>query len=283
MTYNNLAFCMSSSASCTSVSNLTGVEVVNSSPVANSSNVALILGTTDGTSAGTGNTGGFSGNFDQDNNGTILSVSIFPLKTQSPSPYTYVSTNGNTGRYIFYMLGNPNASTPVAPIPFVLYASGANRGFLLDQSSSAVMTGTMDPQPASAVGTYAASWMPGTFAAATIINSDNPGSGNPDIAPAVDNLLFTYSATNTGNLTGTENPDDVALTGSYTMSTTGTGTIALTSSPLPPAGANYVIYAIDTTTPSAGNSAIANFMMIGSCTPQPCTAGTPSSIIFAQQ
>jgi hypothetical protein len=283
MTYNNLAFCMSSSASCTSVSNLTGAEVENSSPVANSSNVALILGITDGTSSGTGGTGGFTGTFDQDNNGTILSV---PPSSSCVSPTvcsfsnTYVASSSNTGRYVFQMLGSPNASPVVAPIPFVLYASGADRGFLLDQSSLAVMTGTMDPQPASAVGTYAASWMPGTFAAATILNSDNPGSGNPDIAPAVDNLLFTYSATNTGNLTGTENPGNVTQAGTYTMTLdSGIGAITLTE----PAAAIYVFYAIDTTSLNGGNSAIADFMTIGSCTPQPCTTGTPSSIIFAQQ
>ncbi len=118
--YNNAAF------SGTSVSSLTGVQVTNSAEVPDSSNVALIVGTTDGTSGGSGGAGGFTGTFDQNDNGTIISI----LPT-SPFSYTYVATNGNTGRYTFQMLGNTNPV--VAPLPFVLYASGANRGFLLDQ------------------------------------------------------------------------------------------------------------------------------------------------------
>jgi hypothetical protein len=272
MTYNNLGFCTSASAGCTSVSNLTGLEVVNSAGVAGSSNVALINGTTDGTSSGTGGTGGFTGNFDQDDNGTILSLN----QTSTPNSqftYTYVATNDNTGRYIFQMLGDPNAATVVAPIPFVLYASGANRGFLLDQSSPAVMTGTMNPQPANVSGAYAASWMPGTYAAATVGNS---ASG---VTPVVDNLLFTYTGTDTGNVAGTENPSNVTQTGTYTMTDIGAGAITLTA----PSAATYVIYAIDVTSFSAGNFAGTDFMMIGSCTPQPCTSGTPSPVIFAQQ
>jgi hypothetical protein len=258
--YNNAAF------NGTSVSNLTGVTPT----VANSSNVALIYGTTDGTSSGTGGAGNFTNTFDQDNNGTILSVQA-PTTNPNGYAYPYVASSSNTGRYIFQMLGNPAASTVVAPIPFVLYASGADRGFLLDQSSSAVMTGTMDPQPANV--SYTATWMPGTFAAATIGNSDS------GVAPVVDNLLFTYTQLSTGNVAGTENPGNVTQTGTYTMSSTGTGTVTLTA----PAAAVYVIYAIDVTSLSGGNSAIADFMMIGSCSPQPCTSGTPSSVIFAQQ
>ena len=246
LTYNNAAFAG------TSVSNLTGA----------SANVSLTLGTTDGTSGGTGGTGGFTGNFDQNsNNGTILSVSSFS--------YQYGATGSTNGRYTFQMLGNPGATPPVAPLPFILYASGANRGFLLDQSSPAVMTGTMDPQPAEAVGFYAPSEMPGTYAAATIGNSD------PTVVPVVENLLITSPGGTPPvyNVTGTQNPDSQALTGTYTMINTGTGTIALTAPP-PPAVATNVIYAIDV---DLTNFAITDFMMMGT------TSGTPSSIIFAQQ
>jgi len=255
MTYNNAAFNGSS------VSNLTGVDPT----VANSSNVALIKGSTDGTSGGTGGTGGFTGNFDQNNNGTILSVPAFPSATQSPSPYTYVAT-GTNGRYLFQMLGDPNGSPPIAPLPFVLYASGANRGFLLDQSSAAVMTGTMDQQTPNV---FAPTELPGTYAGATISNSET------SLTPTVANLLLTSPGGTPAvlNVAGTQNPGDVTLTGTYTITTTGTGTITLTA----PAAATFAIYAIDVTAPNTARSVITDFMMIGT------TSGTPSSVIFAQQ
>ncbi|HEX7424969.1 MAG TPA: hypothetical protein VF311_13945 [Terriglobales bacterium] len=248
MTYNNAAFAG------TSVSNLTGA----------SANVSLTLGTTDGTSGGSGGTGGFTGNFDQNsNNGTILSVSSFS--------YQYGATGSTNGRYTFQMLGNPGATPPVAPLPFVLYASGANRGFLLDQSSLAVMTGTMDPQPAKASGSYAPSEMPGTYAAATISNSD------PTVVPVVQNLLLTSPGGTPPayNVTGTQNPGSQTLTGTYLVTLSGTGMIALTA----PAAATSAIYAIDV---DVTTFTVTDFMMIGTCAPQPCS-GVSSSVIFAQQ
>ncbi len=242
--YNNAAFIG------TSVSNLTGTNA----------NVSLTLGTTDGTSSGTGGTGGFTGTFDQNNDGTIVSVT--PTKAFA---YTYGATGSTNGRYTFQMLGNPNASPVVPPVPFVLYASGANRGFLLDQSSSAVMTGTMDPQPASA--NYTPSELPGTYAAATTRNSDS------SLVPVVENLLLTSPGGGVYNVSGTLNPGSQTLTGTYTMTLPGTGTITLTA-PTLPAVPTSVIYAIDF---DSANSVITDFMMMGT------TSGTPSSIIFAQQ
>ena len=256
--YNNAAF------NGTSVSALTGTNA----------NVSLTLGTTDGTSGGSGGSGGFTGGFDQNDNGmTILSVPSSPGFT-----YTYVASSGNIGRYIFQLLGNPTASPAVAPLPFVLYASGANRGFLLDQSSAAVMTGTMNPQPTVSGFIYAPSELPGTYAAATVGNSD------PGLALTVDNLLLTSPGGVTYNVAGTQNPGSVPLTGSYTLTDTGVGTITLTA----PSAATYAIYAIDATTvsnpadSSLPNFAVTDFMMIGTCAPQPCS-GTPGSVIFAQQ
>jgi len=122
----------------TSVSALTGANA----------NVSLTVGQTDGTSGGTGGTGGLTGSFDQNNNGTIISAAAFPGGSQTTNPYTYVATS-SAGRYIFYLLGNPTGSSPVNPIPFVLYASGANRGFLLDQNSSSVITELCTRNPPS--------------------------------------------------------------------------------------------------------------------------------------
>jgi len=247
-TYNNATF------NGASISTLTGA----------SANVALINGVTDGGSSGTGGTGSFFGNFDQNNNGTVLSVANFPASGQSPTPYTYVSTNGNSGRYIFQMLGNPNASPVVAPIPFVLYASGANRGFLLDQSSTAVLTGAMYPQPAKASGSYSPAGMPGTYAVATSSNS------SPSVAPLVQNLVLTSPGGGVFNLAGAQNPGNVTLAGTYSMELTGTGAITLTA----PAASKYVIGAIDF---DATISAVTDFFIMGA------DSGTPSALMFAQQ
>jgi hypothetical protein len=240
MTYNNAAF------NGYSVSNLTGTNA----------NVSLTVGFTDGTSGGTGGTGGFGGTFDQNDNGTIISV-----PPASPFSYTYVAS-GTSGRYVFQMLGDPTKNPVVQPLPFVLYASGANRGFLLDQSSAAVMTGTMDQQPTKA--SYTPSQLPGTYASATISNSDS------SIAPVVQNLLLTSIGGATYNVAGTQNPGNQGLSGKYTMTGTGVGAITLTAPPPP----TNVIYAIDF---DSANSVITDFMMMGT------TSGTPSSIMFAQE
>jgi len=249
--YTNAAFCPSANSGCTSISVLTGANA----------NVALINGTTDGTSSGTGGSGGFTGNFDQNNNGTILSVSAFPSAAQTPSPYTYVAS-GTSGRYVFQMMGNPNATPATLPIPFVLYASGANRGYLLDQASTAVMTGAMNPQPTKASGAYAPAELPGTYAAGT-------ASSSSGVAPSVENLLLTSPGGGVFNVTGTENQDET-VTGTYSIQFTGTGAITLTA----PTASTNVIYAIDF---DSTNSVILDFFMMGT------TSGTPSALLFAQQ
>jgi hypothetical protein len=109
--------------------------------------------------------------------------------------------------------------------------------------------------------------MPGAYAAATISNS------GPSITPVVENLLLTSPGGGVYDVAGTLNPGSQTLTGTYTMATSGTGTIPLTA-PALPAVATNVIYAIDF---DATNSVILDFMMMGT------TSGTPSSIIFAQQ
>lgn len=230
LTYNNAA------QNATAISVLTGAN----------DNVALIFGSTDGSSGATGsgncpnNDGGnFTGNFDQNNAGTSLTVKAFPSAAQSTNPYTYVATNGNIGRYIFCMLGNPGATPIVAPIPFVFYASGADSGYLLDQSSSSVMTGTMNVQTAPKLnaGFFSASGATGTYALTT---SNNAVSS---IAPLAMNLLFTSPGAAVFDVTGTQNPGSQPVTGSYVVNATGTGTITLTN----PAASNYVIYGVTET------------------------------------
>ncbi|MGZ4823720.1 MAG: hypothetical protein ACXVZT_03815 [Terriglobales bacterium] len=265
LTYNNLAF------KGTSVSALTGLNTTCAAPPC--TNVSLTLGTTNGN-------GNFSGQFDQNNAGTILSSAQFPAASQSPSPYTYAASSSANGRYTFNMLGDPTKTTPVPPLPFVLYASGANRGFLLDQSSSSVMTGTMSPQGKGG-GLLSGSELPGTFAAATT------SSASSAVDPIAANLLFTW--VNTGACTsecvsGTQydaaHPAGVPLAGenpAYSLTTSGDGKIALTA----PSTQNYVFYAIDTSgacTLSSPVCAVQDFLMI-----DVDTTATNPSIIFAQQ
>jgi len=270
-TYNNAAL------DSTSVFALTGVS-------GSSTNVALILGSTDGS-------GDFFGSFDQNDAGTVLSAVQFPGAKQSPSPYTYATsgTPANNGRYIFQMLGNPTASSVVAPIPFVLYASGAGSGFLLDQSSSSVMTGTMNPQGNLGIE-LSSSEFPGTYAEATTV------SASPGLSPITANLFATWaqpsgSSCTSTCLTGTQYPGSQTVTGTYTVSASGTGTIARTA----PSTETYVIYVVNTigckATAKNANPACAvqSFYVMGSCTIVPpatsCTSGPwpPSSILYAQE
>jgi hypothetical protein len=246
-TYNASAF------SGTSVSALTGTG-------SGGSNVSLTLGTTNGG-------GNFSGQFDQNNAGTIVSV-----PSTAPFSYTYAAS-GTSGRYTFQMLGNPNASPVVAPLPFVLYASGANRGFLLDQSS-AVIAGTMSPQGAGS--DFDPTELPGTYAATTT------SSGTEAADPSAANILLTSSGGSTGyNVSGTQyqNQGSATVTGAYTLTTTGTGTIVLTA----PGAQNYVIYVVDSS--GCGKSSlvctIEDFYMIDTTTGT--NVNKNPTTIFAQQ
>ena len=217
-------------------------------------NVSLTYGTTNGS-------GGFTGGFDQNKEGTMVSVPYSPGFTFTYAPAPSSATNG---RYTFQMLGNPT------PMAFILYASGANRGFLLDQSSPAVITGTMDSQSTKVAGTFAASAMPGTFAVAT--NSCSASGTNAcnasSLAPLTMNLLLTSPGNSVFNVAGTQNPPGPSgnVTGQYAIQFTGTGTIGLTA----PATENYIIYAVDRT----------HFYMIRDASKD---KGVASAILFAAQ
>ncbi len=266
-TYNNKAF------NGVSVSALTGTIAngVNGCVVPlGCTNVSLTLGSTDGN-------GNFSGLFDQNNAGVILSGAQFPPATGANN-YTYAAS-GTSGRYTFNMLGNPTTTPVGAPIPFVLYASGANRGFLLDQKSSSVITGTMNPQGKGS-GLFAGSTLPGTYAAATT------HGGSSGVDPIAANLLLTWANTGTCTsecLNGTQyntanyNLTSVPLAGAYTIQDTGNGTIVLTA----PSAQNYAIYVLDTSGCASTENpvcGILDFLMIDEDTANP-----NASVIFAQQ
>jgi hypothetical protein len=246
-TYNNAAF------NGTSVSALTGT-----GPNGTNTNVSLSLAIADGM-------GNLSGQFDQNNAGTILSAVQFP---PAGAKYSYTAT-GTNGRYTFQLLGNPNASPVVAPITFILYATGTNRGFLLDQSSSSVMTGAMNPQGKGS-GAFAASELAGPYAAATTSDA------SAGVSPIAANLLLTSPGGGVFNISGTEYPGAQAVTGLYTLSFAGDGTIQLSA----PTAQNYVIYVQDTVACSGQGltCAIQDFYMMDTDSSNP-----NASIIFAQQ
>jgi hypothetical protein len=249
----------------TSVSALTGtVTGANATCTAPPcANVSLTLGTTDGK-------GNFSGQFDQNSGGAIVSVPS--SLTAASFSYTYAAS-GTTGRYTFQMLGNPDATPVVAPLPFVLYASGANRGFLLDQSNSSVMTGTMNPQGKGGGG-FAGSELPGTYGAATT------SSGSSAVGPIAANLLLTFPGGGVFNVSGTQYPGGQTITGTLDLNSTsgnvGVFTIALTA----PSAQNYVIYVLDTSgcTGQTPVCAIQDFLMMDVDNTNP-----NASIIFAQE
>jgi hypothetical protein len=181
--------------------------------------------------------GNISGSFDANNAGTVPATQNF----------TCTYTTGTGGRYVITLLGS-STTCGGTPLPFVFYASGANRGFLLDQSSTAVMVGATDPQASSnsVNGTFADSALPGTFSAATV------GNGTSGVSPLAANLLLTFqgfsgSGSPIANAAGTlyEPLIQPLSTGTYNIQFTGTGSLALT----PQGAANadkFVFYAIDT-------------------------------------
>jgi hypothetical protein len=227
------------------------------------SNVSLTFLNTDGA-------GNVNGNFDQNDAGTILSVASFS------TGYKYAATG--SGRYTIQLLGNPNAATPVAPLPFVWYASGNGKGFLLDQSSQSVITGTLTPPGKAPNLGFAPSELSGTFAAATT------SSGASGVSPIAANLLLTF-ANPTQAVSGTEYIGTSAgqtLTGTYTLSTAAAGSgpppsgIVLTA----PASENYTIYSVDTSgcTGQDASCTIVDFFMIDLD-----KTNTEPSVIFAHQ
>jgi hypothetical protein len=239
-TYNNKTF------SGASVSALTG----------SNGNVSLTLGSADGTSSGTGGTGNFTGTFDWNNNGVVVSVPPLPAPCASPKicsfAYTYgtAPSSATNGRYTFQMLGKPNATpTAVAPLTFILYASGANRGFLLDQSSSAVMTGTMTaPQPPKGNGGFFANaTMTGTYAVATNSNtlSNTATCSALTSCDATMNLLLTSPGSSVFNVTGTEYPGNQSVSWTYNVQTSGLGTLSPVSPATTPTFDFYAVTGTD--------------------------------------
>jgi hypothetical protein len=221
-----------------SIAALTGFD-----PVGNGSNVSLSFISSD-------KKGNIFGNFDQNDAGTLQSPGFNNTYCSSASGST--CANNGSGRYIINLLGNASGSP--TGLPFVLFLSAANTGFLLDQSSTSVMTGTLAPQivPTDLV-TYAPSELPSTFAAATT----SCGVSDPNCA-LVANLLLTWGADGSCNKecvsgaewAGAQSPtgSGTAVAGTYTLAEGGAGgtgsngsSVALTT----PANQTFVIYMLD--------------------------------------
>src|SRR5208282_1167230 len=95
------------------------------------------------------------------------------------------------------------------------YASGANRGFLLDQSSSSVMTGTMASQGNIGLG-LSSSEVPGTFAAATTVSSSPTLSSIALTAPSTETYVI-YAVNTIGCKSTAKNANPVCAVQSFYM------------------------------------------------------------------
>jgi len=145
-------------------------------------------------------------------------------------------------------------------VHFVLYLTAANRGFLLDQSSVSVYTGTMDQQTGSFFST---SEMAGSMDAAT------SGSGTSDASQVAMNLLMAKDGLTNFTVAGKQDETDGGQNAGQTL----TGpTITLTA----PAPTKYVVYAIDN--PKESGFLIQHFEMI-----DVDPANSNPTIIFAER
>ena len=214
------------------------------------------------TNAGGDGSGHFNGTYDANNAGTIVAA-------KQITNYAYACTAG--GRCTVDLLGDPAANPVVPPVRFVEYLSAANRGFLLDQSSAAVFTGTMTPQ--KGIGLFAGTELAGAFAAATV------DSGTPGVTQVEANLLMESPGNDVLNVAGAQDATDAggqhpaqSLAGTFTLDAPGTGTMVLTA----PTAANYVIYAVDLSNGAGGTVQHFYFMNVDA-------ANTSSSILFAER
>lgn len=161
--------------------------------------------------------------FDENNAGTIL--------LQQSLAGTYAIQSNGTGT-----ISITSASSPASS--FVLYAITTNKAFLLDTSGSSALTGLLEPQVKGNSGTFNAATIQGAFVTGTT-NNTNAGATN---------ISGVLSLDGTSNITGTQdqstpsgNTSMQAVTATYTVSSTGRGTMSVTS----PAANSRVLYVIN--------------------------------------
>lgn len=165
------------------------------------------LATTDGA-------GSLSGSFDQNNAGVIA----------SNVSYTGTYTAAGSGRY----------TINISAIPFVMYAITANKGFLLDQASPAVLSGILEPQTTNPI---TAGTIGGTFVQ-TAQQVSTAAAQDTVAALMLNGGAGTISGTQ-DETDGTESPNQ-PVAGTYSVSSNGRGSFDLTS----PATSTGVLYVI---------------------------------------
>jgi len=131
-------------------------------------------------------------------------------------------------------LGTGRYSITLAGFPFVMYAITANKGFLLDQSNTAVLSGIVEPQTTNPIS------------ASTISGSFVQTAQQVSTAAAQDTVAALVLNNSTGAISGTqdetdgsENPNQ-SVAGTYSVSSNGRGSFNLTS----PATSTNVVYVI---------------------------------------
>jgi hypothetical protein len=194
------------------VFNLTGLNAAPSSVVA-----AGILSTD-----GSGNLTS-SSIFDENNAGTIVS--------QQALAGTYAMAANGMGT-ISLTSGSPPASS------FVLYAVTANKGFLLDVSSSDALFGFLEPQVAGNAGTFSAATIQGSFVTGTTSTSITSATNISGVLTLDGSSSISGKqdqSTQSGNTSGQ------TVAASYTVSSNGRGTETVTS----PSAANRVLYVVN--------------------------------------
>jgi len=257
----------------TSVSALTGANA----------NVSLTVGQTDGTSGGTGGTGGLTGSFDQNNNGNDYLCGRIPRRLSNHQPLHLRCDEQR--RTIHFLPAGQSDRKLACESDSVCSVRQRSESWLPARSEQLV-----GDHGSHVPATHPQELQLHFYRAAGRLRRRHSQQQRSQHCARGSELAGHLARRNPTRVyvAGTQNPNSVALAGSYTVNDTppGTGTITLTSSPLPPLGANYVIYAIDALPASSSNDVITDFMMMATCVITPpattCTA-PPSSIIFAQQ
>ena len=165
--------------------------------------------------------GPLTGLFDENNAGSITASAAL-------SGSYSISTNGR-GTMTF---------TGSSPAPsFVLYMITLNAGLMLDMSSTNVLSGNLEPQSTGAGGVFSAATLQGTFIEGTSTTAD---------VNAV-NLSGVLQIDGVSKLNGTEDESTSSgnslgqvVSGTYTVASTGRGTVTLSS----PSAQNLVFYIV---------------------------------------
>ena len=195
-----------------SVFNLSGLNSSSSSVVA-----VGILGT-DG--AGTVTAGSM---FDENNAGQILA--------QQALAGTYSISGNGRGTVSVTSAGAPAGS-------FVVYTITSNKGFLLDMSSSAALSGFLEPQVTGNTGMFSPATIQGAFVTGTTTTS----TFGATTVSGVLSLDGSSSITGTQDqTTSSGNTANQAFTATYTVASNGRGTMSVTA----PTATSRVLYVVN--------------------------------------